>query len=232
MGASEKMNGVGGESPACDAQGISACWWAVYTRHQHEKTVAGMLGDKGFETFLPLYESVRRWKDRSKMLQMPLFPGYVFLRGEMSQKLQVVSTPGIHSILYHGERLATIPDVEIEAIRKAVNGKLRVEPHPYLRCGDRVRVTRGSLRDVEGVLIRKKNLTRLVLSVQMLAQSVAVEIDALDVEPVDARKGQGAGMRQGLGPEAMLTAPTATAMRGRMANTAQAHSAGEKSASA
>lgn len=162
-------------------------WCAVYTRHQHEKTVAEMLQAKGFEVFLPLYESVRRWKDRKKLLSLPLFPGYVFVRGAIEQRLPVLTTPGVHMILSHGERVATIPEDEIEAIKRSIDGKLRVEPHPFLRCGERVRVIRGSLEGVEGVLTRKKNLFRLVLSVEMLRQSVAVEIDALDVVPVAER---------------------------------------------
>lgn len=170
---------------------MSACedqpWWALYTRHQHEKTVAEMLTTKGFEVFLPVYESMRRWKDRKKVLSLPLFPCYVFVRGSLERKLHVVTTPGVHMILYHGEQLAVIPEEEIQAIRAAVDGDFRVEPHPFLKCGDRVRVMRGSLAGVEGILTRKKNLFRLVLSVAMLAQSVAVEIDAADVEPVTLR---------------------------------------------
>ncbi len=165
-----------------DAQ-IDAPWWAVYTRHQHEKTVAEMLVAKDFAVFLPLYETTRRWKDRKKLLALPLFPCYVFVRGGMDRKLQVVSTPGIHMILYRGDRIATIPDQEIEAIRRAVEGSYSVEPHPFLKCGMRVRVVRGALEGVEGILIRKKNLCRLILSVDMLAQSVAVEVHAADVEP-------------------------------------------------
>ena len=166
---------------------VDSDWWALYTRHQHEKVVADMLMAKGLEVFLPLYESVRRWKDRSKVLSLPLFPCYVFVRGGLNRRLQVVSTPGVHMILNHGENVATIPEDEIQAIRLTVEGHFRVEPYPFLKCGERVRVTRGTLEGVEGVLIRKKNMYRLVLSVEMLAQSVAVEIDAADVEPVEAR---------------------------------------------
>src|SRR5208282_5362797 len=160
----------------------SSSWWAVYTRHQHEKAVAQVLSTKGFEVFLPLYDCVRRWKDRNKTLSLPLFPCYVFVRGGLNRRLQVVTTPGIHTILYSGERLAFIPNDEIDSIRKAVNSPTRVEPHPFLRCGDKVRVTRGSLEGVVGILVRKKSLFRLVLSVEMLAQSVSVEIDSADVE--------------------------------------------------
>lgn len=158
-------------------------WWALYTRHQHEKVVAETLTAKGFEVFLPLFESTRRWRDRTKLLSLPLFPCYVFVRGGLDRKLQVVTTPGIHMILYRGERVALIPPHEIEAIRRAVSGTVRVEPHPFLKCGMRVRVTRGALEGVEGILVRKKNLCRLILSVDMLAQSVAVEVHASDVEP-------------------------------------------------
>lgn len=168
---------------------MTSAWWAIYTRHQHEKTVEEILRAKGFEVFLPLYESVRRWKDRRKLLALPLFPCYVFVRGGLDRRLQVVTTPGVHMVLTRGEKVAMIPDGEIEAIRRTVEGPFRVEPHPFLRCGERVRVIRGSLEGVEGVLVRKKNLYRLVLSVEMLAQSVAVEIDASDVIPLNTYKG-------------------------------------------
>lgn len=158
-------------------------WWAIYTRHQHERTVEEMLSAKGFEVFLPLYESMRRWKDRRKLLFLPLFPCYVFVKGGLDRRLHVIETPGVHMVLTRGERVATIPEHEIEAIRRTLEGSFRVEPHPYLKCGERVRVVRGSLEGVEGILTRKKNLYRLVISVDMLAQSVAVEVDAADVAP-------------------------------------------------
>ena len=164
-----------------------AAWCAVYTRHQHEKAVTAMLLVKGFEVFLPLYESTRKWKDRRKLLSLPLFPGYVFVRGALERRLPILTTPGVHMIISRGESVATIPEEEIEAIRRTIDGKFRVEPHPFLRCGERVRVMRGSLAGVEGILTRKKNLCRLVLSVEMLTQAVAVEIDAHDVEPVNGR---------------------------------------------
>ena len=159
-------------------------WWALYTRHQHEKVVAEMLGTKGLEVFLPLYESTRRWKDRSKILSLPLFPCYVFVRGGLNHRLQVLTTPGVHMVLSRGEHVAIIPEEEIQAVRTIVEGPSRVEPHPFLKCGQQVRVTRGCFEGIEGILVRKKNLYRLVLSVDMVAQSVAVEIDASDVEPV------------------------------------------------
>jgi len=140
-----------------------------------------MLSAKGFEVFLPLYESMRHWKDRDKLLSLPLFPGYLFVRGEDDRRLQVVSTPGVHMILSNGSQFAAVPETEIQAIRRTIEGACRVEPHSFLRCGERVRVTRGTLEGVEGILVRKKNQYRLVLSVELLEQSVGVEIDATDV---------------------------------------------------
>ena len=169
-------------------------WWAVYTRHQHEKTLAEMLAFKGFEVFLPLYQSTRRWKDRKKVLSLPLFPSYVFVRARLACKLQVLTTPGVHMILHRGQHVASIPNEEIDAIQKAIGGKCAIEPHPYLECGTRVRVARGSMAGVSGILVRKKNLCRLILSVDMLAQSVAVEVDSFDVEPYAESK-SGADIR-------------------------------------
>ena len=163
-------------------------WWALYTRHQHEKVVADVLSAKGFEVFLPLYGSVRYWKDRSKKLLLPLFPCYVFVRGGVDRQLQAVTTPGVHMVVSSGGRIAIISDEEIRAIRKGTEEPDRAEPHPFLKCGERVRVKRGCLEGVEGILIRKKSLCRLVLSLDALAQSVAVEIDASDVEPAAARE--------------------------------------------
>jgi len=170
---------------------ISACemfddspWWALYTRHQHEKAVAEMLGAKGFEVFLPVYQSQRRWKDRVKLLSLPLFPCYVFVRGGLDRRTHAVMTPGVHMVLSIGDQAVNIDNSEVQAIRRTVEGPFRVEPHPYLQCGDRVRVKRGSLEGLTGILVRKKNLCRLVLSVDMLERSVGVEIDAADVEPV------------------------------------------------
>ena len=163
-----------------------SAWWALHTSHQHEKAVAEMLAAKGLEVYLPLYKSQRCWRDRKKILSLPLFPCYLFVRGGLHRRSQIVTTPGVHKILSNGAQAVIIPEAEIQAIRKTVEGPSRVEPHPFLKCGEWVRVKRGTLEGIEGVLVRKKNLCRLVLSVNMLAQSVGVEIDASDVEPAAA----------------------------------------------
>jgi transcription antitermination factor NusG len=162
-------------------------WWTVYTRHQHEKTVAENFSSSGLDVFLPLYNVIRQWKDRRKHLSLPLFPCYVFFRGESERRVQVLSTPGVHSVLTTGGRPAAIPEVEIEAIRRAVESPLRVEPHPFLRCGDRVRIKSGPLADIEGILVRRKGSYRLILSAELLQKSIAVEVDAFGVQPLSRR---------------------------------------------
>lgn len=166
---------------------LNGSWYALYTRHQHEKTVADILSKKGFEVFLPLYPTVHRWKDRNKHLSLPLYPSYVFLHGGLDRRLQIVSTPGVLSFVGTAGRAGVIPQTEIDAVRRLVESSLRVEPHPFLKCGDWVRVKFGPLEGIEGVLVRKKNSCRLVLSVELLEKSVAVEVDVCMVELVPPR---------------------------------------------
>jgi transcription antitermination factor NusG len=157
-------------------------WYVLYTRHQHEKTVAQILTSKGFEILLPLYSTARRWKDRTKLISSPLFPCYVFLKGGLERRLDVMTTPGIHALVSTAGQPAAIPVDEIEAIRRVAESGARVEPYPYLKCGDRMRVKCGPLVGIEGILVRKKNLYRLVLSMNVLGKSAAVEIDAFLME--------------------------------------------------
>jgi transcription antitermination factor NusG len=165
-------------------------WCALYTRHQHEGSVARILTSKGVEVFLPTYRTVHRWKDRNKQLELPLFPGYVFFTYEMERRIHILSTPGVHAILTTGENVpAEIPQEEILAIRRAVESPLRVEPHPYLKGGDVVRIKTGPLEGLEGVVSRSKDAFRVVLSVKMLGKAAAVEIDAGSVERIQASAG-------------------------------------------
>jgi transcription antitermination factor NusG len=161
-------------------------WCAVHTRHQHERKVAATLSKHGFQTLLPMYDTVRRWSDRKKQITLPLFPGYVFFVDEAARRLQVLCTPGVHSILMAGGTPAVIPGEEIAAIRRAVESPLRVTPHPFLKNGDVVRITSGPLAGLEGIVSREKGVFRVVLSVEMLGRSAAVEIDASATERVVA----------------------------------------------
>jgi transcription antitermination factor NusG len=170
---------------AGNADTDTAPWHALYTRHQHEKTIADLLTRKGFNVFLPLYNTTHRWKDRTKALSLPLFPSYVFVKGGLDRQLQILTTPGVYTILAVAGRAAVIPEEEISAVQRMVASSLDVEPHPFLKCGDRVRLSSGPLEGIEGILIRKKNSLRLVISVELLMKSVAVEVDAWAVERVE-----------------------------------------------
>jgi len=159
-------------------------WYALYTRHQCEKVVCQALSDKGFDAFLPQYRAIHSWKDRRKELLLPLFPNYVFIRGGLDRMLNILTTPGVHSLVAWGGRPANIPQEEIDAIRRLVDSSLRIEPHPFLKCGDRVRIKSGPLEGIQGILVRKRSAFRLVLSVEMLAQSASAEVDISVVERV------------------------------------------------
>jgi transcription antitermination factor NusG len=174
-------------SPA-DYLATTFAWHAVYTRHQHEKTVARLLSGKGLETFLPLYATVHRWKTGMKQLSLPLFPCYVFVRGPVERWLPVLSTPGVHAVVAFGGRPAMISRLEIDAVRTVVEGAVKAEPHPFIKCGDRVRIKAGPLEGIEGILLRKKSQWKLLLSVEMLERSVAVEIDGSTAEKVSVSK--------------------------------------------
>lgn len=158
-------------------------WYALYTRHQHEKIAFGSLAARGFEAFLPLYDEIRQWSDRRRRLSLPLFPCYVFVRCAVERTRDILVTPGIHGFVSFDERPAVIPPTEIEDLRRVVS-LARIEPHPFLRCGDRVRVKAGPFAGIEGILVRRKGGTRLVLSIELLQKSAAVEIDAVLTERV------------------------------------------------
>jgi transcription antitermination factor NusG len=187
-----------------------ASWYALYTRHQHEKMVDQVLTNKGFNTFLPLYATIHNWKDRTKALTLPLFPCYVFLKGGIDRRLHILTTPGIYGLVSSAGQPAVIPDTEIEAIRRVVESGARVEAHPYLKCGNWVRVKCGPLIGIEGILVRKKNISRLVLSVEILGTAAAIEVAAFQVEEVnapptkDTDTGFGAGSVHTRGAEASV----------------------------
>ena len=171
----------------------SAGWLAIRTRHQHEKLVARSLAFKGFEVFLPLYNRIRQWSDRTKVLSAPLFPGYVFLRGQLEQEIRILTTPGVLGLVGFGGAPAIIPEAEIEAVRQTIARRVQVEPYPFLKCGDWVRVKSGPLEGLEGILVRYKRQFRLVLSVQLIQKSVAVEVDVWMVERAPKLEGRGTG---------------------------------------
>jgi transcription antitermination factor NusG len=159
-------------------------WYAVYTRSRHEKCVSRLLEAMSLTTFLPAYESVHRWNDRSAVVCQPIFPGYVFVRICLSDRMQVLSVPGVVNLVGVQGQPCPIPDEEMNSLRVCLERRIRMEPHPYLVVGRRVRIKRGPLAEMEGILVRKKGQFRLVLSVSLITRSVAVEVDAHDVAPV------------------------------------------------
>lgn len=159
-------------------------WYAAYTCAQHEKRVAEQLAEREVEHFLPLYASVRRWKDRRVQLDLPLFPGYVFVRLALQERLRVLQVPSVVRLVGFGGWPTALPDDQLEALRAGLVERLRAEPHPFLTVGHRVRVRRGPLQGAEGILVRQKSIFRMVLSLELIMRSVAVEIDAADVEPL------------------------------------------------
>jgi transcription antitermination factor NusG len=160
-----------------------ARWYAAYTSANHEKRVVDQLSLRQIENFVPLYESVRRWKDRRVSLQLPLFPGYVFVRMALRDKLRVVQLPGVARLVAFNGVPAALPEEAIAALRNCLAKGIKAQPHPFLAAGRPVRVKQGPLAGMVGTLVRKKNATRLVMSLDVIARSVAVEIDAVDLEP-------------------------------------------------
>jgi transcription antitermination factor NusG len=166
-------------------------WYAVYTKHQHEKSASDLLSRKGFEVFLPRYSFERRWKDRTKTVSLPVFPCYLFLRTDLDRKLDILRTPGVFWLVETFGRACAIPESEIEAVRKIISSSSRVEPHPYpgLKDGDLVRIRSGALRGIQGTLIRLKNRYRVVLSVEILQKAISVEVDLGSVELLNSPSG-------------------------------------------
>lgn len=170
--------------PSLPAEFCEPRWYAAYTSANHEKRVAEQLEARAVEHFLPAYSSVRRWKDRRVTLQLPLFPGYVFVRMELRNRLQVLQIPGVARLVGFGGMPTPLPQDEMDALRAGLAGGLRAEPHPYLNVGRRVRVKQGPLAGLEGILLRWKGNWRVVLSLDLIQRSVAVDVDASALEPV------------------------------------------------
>jgi len=162
-------------------------WFALRVKSRSEKIVATIARHKGFEEFLPLYQSRRRWSDRFKSVELPLFPGYVFCRLNPDNRLPLLTIPGVMSFVGIGKVPVPIEDAEIAAIQTALGAGLMAEPYPFLEVGQRVRLAEGPLAGVEGLLVEVRKEQRLVVSVSMLKRSMAVEIDRHWVRPVDTK---------------------------------------------
>ena len=184
IGTMSPANALGTE-PHLSVTSLDFPWYAVYTRANHEKRVADQLRERCVEYFLPLYECERRWKDRRVKLQMPLFLGYVFVRVAPRDRLRVLQTPGVVHLVGFGGHPAPLPQEDIQAIQDCLSQGLQVEPHPYFRVGRRMQVKSGPLQGLEGVVVRRKNRSRFVLSFDLLQRGIAIEINAMDLQPAN-----------------------------------------------
>jgi transcription antitermination factor NusG len=159
-------------------------WCAAYTQARHEKKVAEQLGKRGIEHFLPVYHSLRRWKDRRKQLDLVLFPGYVFVHLGLAERLRVLQIPGVVRFVSFNGQPAIMPGDDIEALRNGLAAGVKAEHHPYLNAGQRVKIAHGPLAGVHGILLRVKTNWRVVISIDAIMQSISVEVDEADVLPV------------------------------------------------
>lgn len=174
-------------------------WFALQTRLRYEQFAAEHLRSKGYDPFLPVYTCRRRWSDRIKKIDLPLFPGYLFCRFDLQNRLPILVTPGVIQVVGVGKSPVAVDDAEIAAIQTIVQSGLPREPWPFLQVGQKVRITCGPLSAFEGILLNLKGNHRLVLSVSLLRRSVAVEVDSAWVAPLSPKlpaAGDAAVLRQ------------------------------------
>jgi transcriptional antiterminator RfaH len=157
-------------------------WYAIQTRSWCEKRVRDQLTAKAIRPFLPLWQKRSRWTDRVKLIELPLFQGYLFGYFTLQQKLEVLTTVGVTRLVSFNGEPVSIPEEQIEAVRTLVTHQLRYDPHPYLVEGMRIRVTNGPLAGVEGILDTKKSAARLIVRIELIQRAVAVDIDSSAVE--------------------------------------------------
>jgi transcription antitermination factor NusG len=163
-------------------------WYALYVHARKESLVASQLKGLGLECFLPTYKSVRKWSDRVKEVEQPLFPSYLFCRFDYQDRRAVVMTSGVLQIVGNGRTALPVASEEISAIQQAVSSGTSHQPWPYIEVGERVRVARGTLSGLEGILINFKGNHRVVLSVSLLQRSVALEVDLAWLVPVGEQR--------------------------------------------
>lgn len=161
-----------------------AHWYALHTYPRHEKRLCEKLGVHAIECFLPLYETVHRWKNGCKVrVELPLFPGYLFVKIDPRQRFKALNLPGAVSMVGSASGPWPLPDAEILSLRSRLQSR-EFEPHTYLAVGQKVRIKSGPLADLTGYLVRQAGSLRVVICVELIRQAAAVEVDANDVEPV------------------------------------------------
>lgn len=161
------------------------CWLAAYTRSRHEQQVATQFQQKNLAHLLPTFERVARWTDRVKRSRAPLFPGYVFVQATAVERVQVLATAGVVSLVSRAGKAVTLSAEDVERLRACCLQAHNIEPHPYLRIGRRVRVKHGPFCGWEGTLVEKQNSRRLIVSIEQIMKAVSVNIDGADVEAIN-----------------------------------------------
>lgn len=167
---------------ALPASFLEQRWYAAYTCANHENRVSEQLAAREVEHFLPVYRSVRRWRDRRVELDLPLFPGYVFVRLALRDRLRVLQIPSVARLVGFGGSPTALPDEDMEILRAGLDSRLMAEPHPYLTEGRRVHVRRGPLTGMRGILLRRRGKARFVVSMELIMRSMSVEMDEADLE--------------------------------------------------
>ena len=159
-------------------------WYAAYTAANHEKRVQEQLEQRCVDSFLPIYEAVRQWKDRRKRLTLPLFPGYVFVRLALVDRLRVLQVPSVFRLVGFNGQPTPLADEEIAGLQRGLAAGIVAQPHPYLKVGRQCQIRSGPLAGKKGILLRRKGVLRVVLSLELIMRSVVVDIDADDIEPI------------------------------------------------
>ena len=170
-------------------------WYALQVRTRKEAYVASQIQGQGFECLLPTYKSIRKWSDRVKELEQPLFPGYLFCRFDFQNRRSVITTPGVLQIVGFGRTATPVADEEIRGLQLAASSDMPKQPWPYLEIGQRVQVIYGTLTGLEGILVNVKGNHRVVLSVTLLQRSVAMEVETSWLTPVQEAGREGLAQR-------------------------------------
>jgi transcription antitermination factor NusG len=163
-------------------------WYAGYTASRHEKRVAEHFAQRGVEHFLPLYETIHRWNNGRHRVQLPLFPGYIFVRIALRDRLRVIEVPGFVRLVGFNSLPHPLPEADINKMKEALSKGVLAEPYPYLTVGTRVEIRNGPMQGMTGILLRRQNKCRVVISVDLIMRSMAVDVDAGDVIPIQGAR--------------------------------------------
>jgi transcription antitermination factor NusG len=161
-------------------------WYALYVRSKRERAVETALRDKGFETYLPMIRETRMYSSKKRTAEVPCFPNYLFCKIDPADRLPVMITPDLYSIVGNGHSPVSIPDSEIQALKAMINSRYSLERHSHLSAGERVLISAGPLAGVEGVLLRTGNSPRVAVSISLLCRSISAEVDTCNIIRVAA----------------------------------------------